>query len=634
MSISTKQKLKVRNPSTTATFPVGKGFENIDETGSAEKTRNQQLIKEIAFQNEQKEDRAAELIVANKELAFQNEEKENRAAELVVANKELAFQNEQKEDRAAELIVANKELAFQTEEKGNRAAELIVANKELAFQNDEKENRAAELAVANKELAFQSEEKESRAAELIIANKELAFQNDEKENRAAELILANKELAFQNEEKENRAAELILANKELAFQNEEKEKRAAELIIANKELAFQNEEKEHRAAELIAANKDLAAATERELAMIRNALDVICTIDAEGNFVSMNPASGKMWGYEPNELIHGSYLALVVPEDVEKTIESARSNMSGHGLTDLENRYTHKDGSIISLMWTSHWSTSEQLMFSVAHDITARKRAEDELNNLAIQLKRSNEELQDFASVASHDLQEPLRKVQAFGERLRDKCGDALTEDGLLYLDRMQNAAGRMQILINDLMTFARVTIMAQPFDPVDLGLVAEGVLSDLEMRIESTNGQVDIGKLATIDADATQMRQLLQNLIGNALKFGRPGVPPVVKVRGKIQRNKAGAEGQPATYDNYRLTVEDNGIGFEEKYVDRIFKVFQRLHGRTEYEGTGIGLAVCRKITERHGGTISVESEPDKGTIFTVDLPVHHHEEIINEYV
>jgi PAS domain S-box-containing protein len=220
--------------------------------------------KELAYQNDEKENRAAELIIANKELAFQNDEKENRAAELVIANKELAFQNEEKEDRAAELAIANEELAFQNEEKENRAAELIIANHELAFQNDEKENRAAELVIANHELAFQNDEKENRAAELVIANHELAFQNDEKENRAAELVIANKELAFQNEEKENRAAELVIANKELAFQNEEKENRAAELVIANKELAFQNEEKENRAAELVIANKELAFQNEEK----------------------------------------------------------------------------------------------------------------------------------------------------------------------------------------------------------------------------------------------------------------------------------------------------------------------------------------------------------------------------------
>jgi HD-GYP domain-containing protein (c-di-GMP phosphodiesterase class II) len=215
-------------------------------------------------QNEEKEKRAAELVIANQELLFQNEEKEKRAAELVLANKELAFQNEEKEKRAAELVIANQELLFQNEEKEKRAAELVLANKELAFQNEEKEKRAAELAIANKELLFQNEEKEKRAAELVIANKELLFQNEEKEKRAAELVLANKELLFQNEEKEKRAAELVLANKELAFQNEEKEKRAAELVVANKELLFQNEEKEKRAAELVLANKELAFQNEEK----------------------------------------------------------------------------------------------------------------------------------------------------------------------------------------------------------------------------------------------------------------------------------------------------------------------------------------------------------------------------------
>ncbi len=177
-------------------------------------------------------------------------ERKRASLKLEEQDNELAFQNEEKEKRAAELVVANKELLFQNEEKEKRAAELVVANKELLFQNEEKEKRAAELAVANKELLFQNEEKEKRAAELVVANKELLFQNEEKEKRAAELVIANKELAFQNEEKEKRAAELVIANKELLFQNEEKEKRAAELVVANKELVFQNEEKEKRAAEL------------------------------------------------------------------------------------------------------------------------------------------------------------------------------------------------------------------------------------------------------------------------------------------------------------------------------------------------------------------------------------------------
>ena len=220
--------------------------------------------KELVFQNEEKDKRAAELVIANKELVFQDEEKEKRAAELVIANKELIFQDEEKADRAAELVIANKELVFQDEEKADRAAELVIANKELVFQDEEKEKRAAELVIANKELVFQSEEKADRAAELVIANKELVFQNEEKDKRAAELVVANKELVFQNEEKDKRAAELVIANKELVFQDEEKEKRAAELVIANRELVFQDEEKEKRAAELVIANKELVFQNEEK----------------------------------------------------------------------------------------------------------------------------------------------------------------------------------------------------------------------------------------------------------------------------------------------------------------------------------------------------------------------------------
>jgi len=219
---------------------------------------------ELAFQNEEKKKRAEELVIANIELAFQNEEKEKRVEELFIANKKLGFQNEEKEKRAAELVIADIELVFQNKEKEKRADELFIANQELVFQNEEKGKRADELIIANQELVFQNEEKEKRAAELFIANQELVFQNQEKEKRAAELFIANQELAFQNEEKEKRAAELLIANNELVFQNEEKEKRAAELLIANKELVFQNEEKEKRAAELVIANKELVFQNEEK----------------------------------------------------------------------------------------------------------------------------------------------------------------------------------------------------------------------------------------------------------------------------------------------------------------------------------------------------------------------------------
>lgn len=236
-------------------------------------------------------------------------------------------------------------------------------------------------------------------------------------------------------------------------------------------------------------------------------------------------------------------------------------------------------------------------------------------------LEVSNRELEEFASVASHDLQEPLRKVQAFGDRLKIKAGASLSDEGRDYLERMQNAAGRMQILINDLLTFSRVTSKGQPFVPVDLGLVVREVVSDLEARVEQTGGRIEIGDLPTIDADPLQMRQLFQNLIGNALKFHRKDVPPVVRISGTLIDRPADSAAVDAPF--CQIVVADNGIGFDEKYLDRIFNVFQRLHGRNEYEGTGVGLAVCRRIAERHHGTITAESTPGQGSTFFVTLPV-----------
>jgi PAS domain S-box-containing protein len=242
--------------------------------------------------------------------------------------------------------------------------------------------------------------------------------------------------------------------------------------------------------------------------------------------------------------------------------------------------------------------------------------ANEELNGSARRLEQSNRELQDFAAVASHDLQEPLRKVQAFGDRLKTGSREALDEQGRDYLDRMLNAAKRMQSLIQDLLRFARISSQAHPFLPVDLAQVTREVLSDLEVRIAETNAQVEVGDLPVIDADAMQMRQLLQNLIGNALKFHQKGQAPAIRV---YADNLAFPQaGDPML----RLVVKDNGIGFDEKYLDRIFTVFQRLHGRTEYEGTGVGLAICRKIAQRHGGDITARSIPGQGASFLIALP------------
>lgn len=261
-------------------------------------------------------------------------------------------------------------------------------------------------------------------------------------------------------------------------------------------------------------------------------------------------------------------------------------------------------------------------------DVTDRRRAEEVLARQTRELGRSNADLQEFASVAAHDLQEPLRKIQFFGEQLKLEYGEALGAEGQAYLERMRDAATRMQRLISDLLALARIRTAEQPFVRVDLADVLRSVVSDLEVQIKQAGLQLDVGELPTIEADPLQMRQLLQNLIDNALKFHRPDEAPVVKVHGELLGVPGGRRGNSTVGRSCRVIVEDNGVGFDEKYRDRIFNVFQRLHRRGQYEGTGMGLAICRKIVERHGGEISAKSTPGRGSRFIVTLPVAHRKD------
>ncbi len=267
----------------------------------------------------------------------------------------------------------------------------------------------------------------------------------------------------------------------------------------------------------------------------------------------------------------------------------------------------------------------ERANASLHREIEVRERTELALTRTARELGHSNTELERFAYIASHDLQEPLRKIQSFGDLLAVSAGPALNDTGRLYLERMKDASGRMRQLIDDLLNLARVTSKAKPFVEVDLARIAREVLSDLEGRIKLTAGHVDMGELPTLECDPTQMRQLLQNLIGNALKFHRPGVPPIVRVRSRLLAVDDASENCSLGEPTCEIEVRDNGIGFDEKDLDRIFTPFQRLHDRSEYEGTGMGLAICRKIVERHGGTITARSTPGQECTFIVRLPLKH---------
>ncbi len=267
----------------------------------------------------------------------------------------------------------------------------------------------------------------------------------------------------------------------------------------------------------------------------------------------------------------------------------------------------------------------EPLILLAFEDITELRRTEGLLKVHIQKLEWSNRELQDFANIASHDLQEPLRAIQAFGERLSSASGEALNEEARDYLDRMLRAATRMRGLIRDLLNFSRITTKARPFAPVDLNVTVQQVLADLTRRLEETGGHVDVGTLPTVQADSSQMRQLLQNLIDNALKYYRHDEPPRVTLRCETVEGDSDALGK--AHPSYRIEVRDNGIGFDQKHVDRIFTPFQRLHSRDRYEGTGIGLAICRKIVEHHGGTLTAHSVPDEGSVFVIEMPIAHPE-------
>lgn len=380
----------------------------------------------------------------------------------------------------------------------------------------------------------------------------------------------------------------------------------------------------------------LLASAVRYRRLFEASQDGVLILDAEtGQITEANPFLTNLLGYSHTELLGKKLWEIGLLQNVEANRAIFQRLKEGDILRFEDLPLVTHDGRQVDVEFiSSTYRAGNQLVIQCnIRDMTNRKRAEAELRQFAKRLERSNQELQDFASVASHDLQEPLRKIQAFGDRLNAKYADALSDEGRDYLERMQNAAKRMQILINDLLKFSRITTKAKPFIPVNLNDTVQDVLSDLEIHIQQANGTIVVGDLPTIEADPTQIRQLLQNLISNALKFHQPHIPPHIHIHARILSTaqpltKSLEQSVPPHFFSChqalcQLQISDNGIGFHEKYLDRIFTVFQRLHGRGEYDGTGMGLAICRKIVDRHSGHITARSIPERGTTFIVTLPV-----------
>jgi len=347
-------------------------------------------------------------------------------------------------------------------------------------------------------------------------------------------------------------------------------------------------------------------------------------VGTDGRFIRVNQTFATMLGYTPEEMVGMSVLDVTHPDDFDMTRKIISTLFGGVEPVQrsILKRYTRKDGGVVWGEVNSHIvrRSDGTPKFASTHilDVTDRVEAQTRLEALVeartIQLRQTNEALQQFAYAASHDLREPLNKITAFGQRLGAKYADRLDEKGQQYLEIMQTAAGRMTHLIDDLLEFSRIGREEAPLMRVDLNRVLQEVQEDLDLVVQNAGAEIEVEQLPEVIGHSMRFRQVFQNLLSNAIKFQRPGVPPKVRVTGRVESGWA------------IIDVSDNGIGFDPQYADSIFTLFKRLHTRFEYPGTGIGLAMCRRILDAYGGTITARGVPNGGATFTVRIPVGGH--------
>jgi PAS domain S-box-containing protein len=362
--------------------------------------------------------------------------------------------------------------------------------------------------------------------------------------------------------------------------------------------------------------QEAEAASAQFQGLLESAPDGVVIVDNRGQIKMVNRQTEVLFGYPRAELL-GQTVDRLLPERLRGRHPAERAGYTHEPRTRpmgsmLELFGRRRDGSEfpVEISLSPMQSSGELLVISTIRDITPRKEADERLKAVAADLARSNAELEQFAYVASHDLQEPLRMVASYTQLLARRYQGKLDQDADEFIGFAVDGALRMQELINDLLTYSRAGTRPLELQPVDAGRLVDQIVSDLAVTIAESGASVTRADLPTVRADPPQLRQVFQNLVANGLKFHRVGVPPHVHISARRAGNL------------WTFAVRDNGIGIEPQYIARIFVLFQRLHTRADYPGTGIGLAICKKIVERHGGRIRVESEPEHGTTFWITLP------------
>ncbi len=386
-------------------------------------------------------------------------------------------------------------------------------------------------------------------------------------------------------------------------------------------MLMANQELEQRVAE---RTDELHAAFRYARSLLEASLDPLVTISPEGKIMDVNQATELVTGVSRERLIGSDFSDYFT--EPHKANEGYLKVLAEGLVRDYPLTIRHVSGSTMDVLYNAAVYKNEagevQGVFAAARDVTQRKRAEEELNHYrehleelvaqrTEELSRSNRDLEQFAYAASHDLQEPLRMVAGYLQLLSERYKGQLDEKADKYIDYAVDGAGRMSILIRDLLDYSRVNTRGEKLRNVDSKKALESALRNLGSAIKESGATVTHDSLPVVRADQTQLAQLFQNLVGNAIKFRSPERPPQIHV--SVRKDQT----------HWLFRVQDNGIGFEQQYEDKIFMIFQRLHGRGQYPGTGIGLAICKRIVERHGGNIWAASEPDKGTNFFFTIPI-----------